>query len=133
MTTSKTSTGTPEASRAATYIASIGADLPPPRSLASPRVGWGEAALGVVGLDPPVRAQHAQRPHHGRPGDLELIAQLMLARQQRPRRVLAGLDPPPQLVNDLGVLRRGVLIGHGVRLTQVTCLLKHTTVRVPGL
>ena len=35
MTTSRTSTGSPEASRAATYIASIAADLPTPRSLAS--------------------------------------------------------------------------------------------------
>ena len=35
MTTSRTSTGSPEASRAATYIASIGADLPTPRSFAS--------------------------------------------------------------------------------------------------
>ena len=35
MTTSRTSTGSPEASRAATYIASIGADLPTSSSFAS--------------------------------------------------------------------------------------------------
>ena len=101
--------------------------IPVQRLLAGPRrlqacqrrAAPDEAALALLGLDPPVLAQHPQRPHHGRPGDLELIAELMLTGQQRPRRVLAGLDPPPQLIDHLGVLRRSVLIRHGMCLTQV--------------
>src|SRR5205807_7041952 len=73
----------------------------------------------LLGLDPAVLAQHPQRPDHGRPGDLELVTELMLTGQQRARRVLAGLDPPPQLVNDLRVLRRGVLVWHESALLKL--------------
>ena len=76
-----------------------------------------ETALALLGLDPAVLAEHPQRPDHGRPGDLELIAELMLTGQQRSRRVLPGLDPPPQLIDDLRVFRRGVFIRHGRCLT----------------
>jgi hypothetical protein len=65
-----------------------------------------ETALALLGFDPAVLAQYPQRPDHGGPGDLEFIAKLMLTGQQRSRRVFAGLDPPPQLVNDLRVSRR---------------------------
>ena len=93
------------------------------------RAASDETALALLSLDPAVLPQQPQRPDHRRPGDLELIAQLMLTRQQRPWRVLAGLNAPLQLLDHLGVLRRGVLIGHKSALLKLpdytsTLLLK---------
>src|SRR5262249_13271782 len=71
-----------------------------------------EAALALLGIDPPVLAQGSQCPDDRGPGDTELGDKLVFRRQQRPGRIDAALDPLFDLRDDLRVLRWRVVGCH---------------------